>query len=71
MIARASLLMLLVACGSSKSTVDGPAGLGSGAACDISNDQCAAGLKCCTEPPQPPHTVCSVPTGSGTCPLLP
>jgi hypothetical protein len=64
-------LLLLFACGSSKSAADGSAGLGSGAACDTSDDQCATGLKCCTQPTQPPHANCVLPTSTGTCPLVP
>jgi len=64
-------LVLVIACGSSKATIDAPAGLGSGAACDTTNDQCTTGLKCCTQPTQPPHAICVAPTSSGGCPLVP
>jgi hypothetical protein len=66
-------LCLLLACGSSKHSVDGGL-LGSGATCDLSNDQCAAGLKCCSEPThmQPPsHDICVTPQMDGTCPQFP
>lgn len=67
-----ALLCLLLACGSSSHPIDG--GLGSGATCDLANDHCNAGLKCCSEPThmQPPsHDICVTPQMDGTCPQFP
>jgi hypothetical protein len=54
---------------------DAPGGeAGQGQMCDIQNDNCGPGLKCCTEPThmQPPtHDICVPPESNGTCPKYP
>jgi hypothetical protein len=54
-------------------TKDG--GLQSGAPCDLQNDQCATGLKCCTEPTHIPdastHDICAPVQDGGICPMYP
>ncbi len=54
---------------------DGGGGhLDAGATCDMKNDQCDPGLKCCAGGAiQPDASVghCTVPTDAGTCPLVP
>lgn len=62
---------------SDSSTSDAAAdakGLGAGDPCDPKNDQCGAGLKCCTGGAvQLDGGVghCTTPTDAGTCPLVP
>ena len=56
----------------SADTAKGEAGQGD--MCDLQNDMCGAGLKCCSEPThmQPPtHNICVPPTSNGTCPMYP
>jgi hypothetical protein len=69
---RIASLCLLLACSSSRHPIDG--GLTAGATCVLSDDQCGAGLKCCSEPShmQPPsHDICVTPQMDGTCPQFP
>jgi hypothetical protein len=69
---RIAWLSLVLACSSSKHTIDG--GLAQGATCDLANDQCGASLKCCSEPThmQPPsRDICVTPQMDGTCPQFP
>ena len=58
---------------SSDSSPDG--GLQSGDSCDLQNDQCAPGLKCCTEPTHivdaSTHDICAPIQDGGTCPMYP
>jgi hypothetical protein len=76
-VTRVICLWLLLACGSSKQAIDGGgtgSGLGSDAACELTNDQCGDSLKCCSEPThtQPPtHDICVMPQMDGTCPQFP
>jgi hypothetical protein len=55
-------------------TKDG-GGLQSGDSCDLQNDQCASGLKCCTEPTHIPdastHDICAPIQEGGVCPMYP
>lgn len=55
-------------------TAKGEGGLVQGQECDLKNDLCGPGLKCCSEPThmQPPtHDICVPPQQNGTCPLYP
>ncbi len=52
----------------------GSGGLQQGDTCDLNNDQCGSGLKCCSEPTHmnpPTHDICVPPDSNGTCPAYP
>ena len=50
-------------------------GLGQGSLCNIQNDKCGSGLKCCTEPTHIPdastNDICVPPEDGGVCPAYP